>query len=64
MSNLNSGTREKEMKQFVCAMLVPGVEQIIRADTDANVMARAVENLKSVLGEDPSEGANVPSRSG
>lgn len=52
------------MKQFVCAMLVPGVEQIIRADTDANVMARAVENLKSVLGEDPSEGANVPSRSG
>lgn len=40
------------MKQFDCATLVPGVDRIIRADTEANVVARAVEYLKSVLGEE------------
>ncbi|MCW1414130.1 MULTISPECIES: DUF1059 domain-containing protein [Rhizobium] len=40
------------MKQFDCATLVPGVDQIIRAHTEANVVARAVDYLKTVLGED------------
>ena len=44
--------KEKGVKQFDCATLVPGVDQIIRADTEAHVVARAAEYLKTVLGDE------------
>lgn len=53
------------MKQFDCATLVPGVERIIRADTEAAVVARSVDFLKTVLGQDnigPTLASEIKSR--
>jgi len=44
-------TEEKIMRLFECGTLVPGCAWHTRADSDAEVVRRAVEHLKNAHGE-------------
>lgn len=53
------------MRTFDCSSLVPGCQRTIRAETDAEVVMRAVSYYRSMLGDDavrPSTVAEIKNR--